>query len=385
MVDLKISEVILRERQKNKLTQEELASKLGVSAQAVSNWERGGYPDIVLLPQIANFFHITVDELIGNDEATKQADIESFKKRYGAHGSPDSLALAKEYYRKYPNDFEVCELLAFAIHNNTDTRKENHHLLKEVCEKILSECTWEYTRQNAIEIYSVNCTDEEWQELWKSKCTAFYSNQADEILEERYWATQNSVAYQNQNCANSLMILLHFFGREYMKYFAPDNGMLFDTPDRTVMLMDCRMRVMDALSTDGKIPDVLLGAYADIAVKKAGALIGCGRLDEGFAELDRAFALYERWIKIPDGTLLGFGEADLFGGAKINKCDSANRVEIYMPDGSKTWCPYMWLFWQSSSDILKYMESWPWFDAVRDEERFKAYIGKARELSEKTK
>lgn len=80
MFELKISEVIFRERQKNKLTQEELASKLGVSAQAVSNWERGGYPDIVLLPQIANFFRITVDELIGNDEAAKQADIESFNK-----------------------------------------------------------------------------------------------------------------------------------------------------------------------------------------------------------------------------------------------------------------------------------------------------------------
>lgn len=51
-----------------------------VSAQAVSNWERGGYPDIVLLPQIANFFRIIIDELIGNDEAAKQADIESFKK-----------------------------------------------------------------------------------------------------------------------------------------------------------------------------------------------------------------------------------------------------------------------------------------------------------------
>lgn len=385
MVDLKISEVILRERQKNKLTQEELASKLGVSAQAVSNWERGGYPDIVLLPQIANFFHITVDELIGNDEATRQADIESFKKRYGTHSSPDSLALAKEYYRKYPDNFEVCELLAFAIHNNTDTRKENYHLLKEVCEKILNECTWEHTRQNAIEIYSMNCTDEEWQELWMSKCPAFYSNQADEILEERHWVAQNSVAYQNQNSANSLMILLHFLGREYMKYFAPDNCMLFDAPDRTVMLMDCRMRVIDALSTDGKIPDVLLGAYADIAVKKAGALIGCGRLDEGFDELERAFALYERWIQIPDGTLLGFGKSDLFDGAKINKCDSANYVEIHMPDGSKTWCPYMWLFWQLPSDILKYMESWPWFDAVRGEERFKAYIERARELSENTK
>lgn len=385
MIDLKISEVILRERQKNKLTQEELASKLGVSAQAVSNWERGGYPDIVLLPQIANFFHITVDELIGNDEATRQADIESFKKRYGVHSSPDSLALAKEYYRKYPNDFEVCELLAFAIHNNTDTRKENYYLLKEVCEKILNECTWEYTRQNAIEIYSMNCTDEEWQESWQSKCPAFYSNQADEILEERHWVARNSVAYQNQNTANSLMILLHFLGREYMKYFDSENGMLFDAPQRTVRLMDFRIRVIEAFSADGKIPDALLGAYADITVKKAGALIGCGRLDEGFVELDRAIALYEKWIKIPDGTLLGFDESDLFGGAKVNKCNSDNRVEIYMPDGSKTWCPYMWLFWQAPSDILKYMESWQWFDSVRDDERFGTYTEKARELSEKTK
>ena len=45
----------------------------------------------------------------------------------------------------------------------------------------------------------------------------------------------------------------------------------------------------------------------------------------------------------------------------------------------------MWLFWQMPSDILKYMDSWPWFDAVRDEERFKVYIEKARELSENTK
>lgn len=384
MVDLKISEVIFRERQRNRLTQEELASKLGVSAQAVSNWERGGYPDIVLLPQIANFFRITVDELIGNDEATKQADIESFKKRYGAHSSPDSLALAKEYYRKYPNNFEICESLAFAIHENTDTRKENHRLLKEVCEKILNECTWEHTRQNAIEIYSVNCTDEEWQESWQSKCPALYSSQTDEILEERHRAAGNSVAYQNQSSANDLMILLHFLGRDYMKYFSPDNDMLFEAPERTAELMDIRMRVIDAFSTNGEIPDVLLGASADISVKKSGALIGCGRLDEGFAELDRAFSLYERWIKIPDGTLLGFGAPTLFGGAKINKCVSANQVEIHMPDGSKTWCPYMWLFWQSPSDILKYMESWSWFDSVRDDDRFMAYIEKARELSEAT-
>ena len=70
MAELRIPEVILRERRKQGLTQEELAVQLGVSSQAISNWERGGYPDITLLPRIANFFGITVDELIGNDEQT---------------------------------------------------------------------------------------------------------------------------------------------------------------------------------------------------------------------------------------------------------------------------------------------------------------------------
>ena len=78
MADLKIAEVILRERRKMKLTQEDLAAALMVSPQAVSNWERGGYPDIILLPRIANYFKITVDELIGNDEVTRQTDVELF-------------------------------------------------------------------------------------------------------------------------------------------------------------------------------------------------------------------------------------------------------------------------------------------------------------------
>ena len=100
MVELKIAEVILRERRKLKLTQEELANALMVSPQAVSNWERGGYPDITLLPRIANYFKITVDELIGNDEASRQADVEFFMSKFNHSLPAEQLVLAKEYYQK---------------------------------------------------------------------------------------------------------------------------------------------------------------------------------------------------------------------------------------------------------------------------------------------
>lgn len=48
------------------LTQEALAKKLGVTNQAVSKWESGlACPDIQLLPELADLFGITIDELFG--------------------------------------------------------------------------------------------------------------------------------------------------------------------------------------------------------------------------------------------------------------------------------------------------------------------------------
>ena len=64
MPNLKIGENIKAKRRERDLTQEELANMLGVSKAAVSKWENSeSYPDITLLPQIAQLFHITMDEL----------------------------------------------------------------------------------------------------------------------------------------------------------------------------------------------------------------------------------------------------------------------------------------------------------------------------------
>ena len=53
-------------RRKINMTQEALAQKLGVTNQAVSKWESDQCcPDISLLPQIADVFEITLDELFG--------------------------------------------------------------------------------------------------------------------------------------------------------------------------------------------------------------------------------------------------------------------------------------------------------------------------------
>ena len=63
---------IARLRKDMGLTQEELAEKLGITAQAISKWENDlSAPDISALPILAGIFGITVDELLGRKtEAT---------------------------------------------------------------------------------------------------------------------------------------------------------------------------------------------------------------------------------------------------------------------------------------------------------------------------
>ena len=70
--NLSIGKKISYYRRLNALTQEELGSLLNISTQAVSKWEQQlTSPDIMLLPDIANVFDISIDELFGKQIQTE--------------------------------------------------------------------------------------------------------------------------------------------------------------------------------------------------------------------------------------------------------------------------------------------------------------------------
>ena len=66
---MELNEKIQELRRKRGMTQEELAQILHVSRTAISKWESGrGYPNIDSLKAIANYFSVTVDELLSGEE-----------------------------------------------------------------------------------------------------------------------------------------------------------------------------------------------------------------------------------------------------------------------------------------------------------------------------
>ena len=63
---LTLGEKIKELRKRDLRTQDELAYALGITPQAVSRWENdGSYPDMEMIPAIANYFNISIDELFG--------------------------------------------------------------------------------------------------------------------------------------------------------------------------------------------------------------------------------------------------------------------------------------------------------------------------------
>ena len=69
--EMNIGNKIQELRKKNNITQEKLASEMGVSVAAVSKWENANsMPDIIMLCSLADYFSITTDELLGRKDST---------------------------------------------------------------------------------------------------------------------------------------------------------------------------------------------------------------------------------------------------------------------------------------------------------------------------
>ncbi|WP_246288938.1 helix-turn-helix domain-containing protein, partial [Bacillus haikouensis] len=68
----KVGKQIAQLRKDKKITQMELADLMGVSFQAISNWERGKtMPDISKLPELAVIFCVSIDEILNNSKGTR--------------------------------------------------------------------------------------------------------------------------------------------------------------------------------------------------------------------------------------------------------------------------------------------------------------------------
>ena len=107
---MEIGNKIKQLRYKSGLTQEQLASNLGISAQSVSKWETAvSMPDITLLPLLAREFGVSIDELF---DLTVDQKLQRIEKRIEVEEE-----LTQDVFREYE------EVLKNELPKNNDKAK----------------------------------------------------------------------------------------------------------------------------------------------------------------------------------------------------------------------------------------------------------------------
>ena len=174
-----LSERLKALRKTKDMTQEQLAEYMGVSPQAVSRWETGATsPDISALPQLADLFSISIDELLGYDDVERQKEISSVidaaEEQINKNITEKPITELRKALNKYPNNDRLLTCLMYALY----VASENDDLCRKYDPEIISI----YDR---IQKYSADnyCRNETLRLLFRHYCDT------DRIAEAKRLAT----------------------------------------------------------------------------------------------------------------------------------------------------------------------------------------------------
>lgn len=147
-MELFIGKNIQNKRKTLGLTQDQLATALGVSIAAVSKWETGGaYPDITLLSPIARLLDSTVDDLLGFEPHLSEEQLmditEQCTKLFESSAYQDAVALSEQYLKEYPNSMELKLRIGsiFMMHTPCGGAEDVAHKLLERAETLMRDAT----------------------------------------------------------------------------------------------------------------------------------------------------------------------------------------------------------------------------------------------------
>lgn len=182
-MEINLKEKLRALRQQKNITQEALANHLGITPQSVGKWERGeGFPDITLLPKIAFYFDVTVDELLCVDQVRVEEAICEYQRqsKICCHNGENqkNLEIWEKAYSEFPNDCRVIEGLMRAIHRGTvyPCPKAEAERIIALGEELLQRSTDTRQREKAVQslCYTYKNIDKEKALYYADQSGTFY-------------------------------------------------------------------------------------------------------------------------------------------------------------------------------------------------------------------
>lgn len=358
---LQFGETLKKLRKGKDITQEKLSEILGISAQSISRWELGVcYPDVELLPIIANYFGVSIDKLLANDNISKKEDREHFNIRYQEfeYGSKEQLEFAKEYCHKYPNDdfyvWSYCCVLSTYILKNRGSGTKYLPLLRKNTERLLENAHY---RNSALELMIAACNEDE-LDSWLDFCPYLSIFNRRGALVSRY---NRRMDYERMYIHQGLEALESYSNQLDRRY--PDS---FGAARKA----EYHKKILNIIENFGdgiEPPDGWKLFYAYKQLVLSACLFGDGKIDEGWQEFGSAIDKYKYIFSLNQDYLDIGGE--LFSNLKVNK----GWTEAISEKGEKfDLFGIGYLSFYSADFLYNFLTNprWAWFNSVRDDPRF---------------
>ena len=312
-MELNLGQKIRELRRENKRTQEDLADAIGVTPQAVSRWESGGgYPDMEIIPSIANYFEVTIDELFGYDNnrdnkiRTIVNKINSFniKSRSDEDWIEECIGMLRKGLLEFPQNeillFHLADTLAEAgwrrykewlyydeegfLQNNYEIHKNNEYWKEaiSICEYLFNNSKNTETINNSINLLVVL-----FRNIGEEEKSVFYAEKLPPFEECKEFALVKGTSGKNQakHIGNCLIKLVKQFSK-HIVYGLMVNKNHFDS-DFPIKKIKGAIDLFDLICENGDL-GTCHGDLVDLYLYLSRIEWERGYHDDAFVSLDKS-------------------------------------------------------------------------------------------------
>ena len=190
---LQLSDNLRKFRRKLSLSQEQLADMLGVSSQAVSRWETAAtYPDMELLPLLAQIFGCTTDALLGVSAVIAETKVDAYTREIEAlpEGSRERISLLRRACTEFPYEWRFVGRLCQEMMQDVSNYAEVCTIARGAHEK----CQDGYWRSVFLRIIAMTEKDENVFDFLDHN-TSYLDQRRETLLAWRYLMRGDSDLY----------------------------------------------------------------------------------------------------------------------------------------------------------------------------------------------
>ncbi|MBO4326270.1 MAG: helix-turn-helix transcriptional regulator [Clostridia bacterium] len=389
---LYIGDTIRRLRLAKDMTQEQLAYALGVSFQSVSRWENGtNYPDIELIPEIAIYFGISTDDLMGLSGAIKEEKLsEAWRNYYAAADNTERLSLLREMRRDFPENTEVLLCLANIVSEFPELYAEQKALTEEFIASSDPNMDFTLKRNNEnllILALFETAPDKELEDLIDKYSSENVDMTRTALLNRRYFVRKEWDKYESTRQIRLRELLQDLFEEKLRKQYHASAAYSAWAQRKSLEIMNVLADHYGGPLVD-PVPDMWFKKKYFIGFRLSCALASDNKKEEALSVLEDTITLIENFSALPVGSKLTYNcpSLDNFSYTVIPFSDSEDQPHtrpgiplkhVEYRRGDVLMCD---LVVTVQVHPLFERDGWEWFDPIREEPRFLACLERIKKL-----